>query len=250
MTMSVALQLTLSLLFLVANNASEESVNLCASGINASYVNYTTIASENCGCESKVCLQKCCQDGFYHYHFEDYSPVPQSICIKHNSTSFNVPIYKGEKKKYDWNNSFIVGMLQCGNAKWQYFKMNNSDPKAKFYIQENGSLYYPQSNRKIFNRDRYCVDEEDGLTIYLCYPNEGQVTTLEGRINSMGKTFFLFETLEGIKFMFLFFNTVTVEVPINREYINVHLKIKYYASLLNAFVLLDILEIRYYLEAF
>ncbi|XP_018567315.1 probable G-protein coupled receptor Mth-like 10 isoform X2 [Anoplophora glabripennis] len=185
-TMSVILLLTLPLLFLSSSSASNESVNLCSSDTNVSYNSYTTARTENCGCENKVCLRKCCQNGFYHHHVEYYTITPESICRKHNSTSFAVPIYEGEKKKYDWNNSFVVGMLHCGNAKWQYFKMNNSNPKHKFYVQENGSLYFPQSIGKIFNKDRYCVDEEDGLTVYLCYPNKGQVTTLEGEINSIG----------------------------------------------------------------
>ncbi|KAJ8915752.1 hypothetical protein NQ315_004564 [Exocentrus adspersus] len=163
--------------YLVINNknsyvsARDEHVSLCASGVNVTYENYTVNESKNCKCKNETkCVRKCCQSGFYHYHYEDGGGIFESVCIKHNFTSFSVPIYEGTTKKYNVSDGFIIGTLQCvGNRGWKYFKMNNSNPREAFYIQENGTLYYPASKRKIYSNSKYCVDEEDGLTAYLCY---------------------------------------------------------------------------------
>ncbi|KAJ8973807.1 hypothetical protein NQ317_013597 [Molorchus minor] len=54
--------------------------------------------------------------------------------------------------------------------------MDKDRPIEKAYVQGNGSLYYPASRRKFYGNDRYCVDEANGLTIYLCYTPEDPKT--------------------------------------------------------------------------
>lgn len=160
------LLLILKSLFVYSN--TEESINLCTSS-DVGYENYNESKTEICGCELRhSCVRKCCQSGFHHFHNES----PQhgffvSMCVRKNTTNFTVPIHDGLRQVYV-EDKFMVGMLDCKNEGWQYFKMNNDDPRQKFYIQRNGSLYYPFYD-KIYSNDRYCVDEKDGLTAYLCF---------------------------------------------------------------------------------
>lgn len=158
-----------------SQNESEGVIDLCADSDDLS--NYTTGRNDACGCaEPDLCVRKCCKPGFYHFHEEDpYVGKFVSVCTRLMNVTeenFTVPVYDGLREVFLVKDRFMIGMLNCHNPKWQYFKMNNYDPKERVYIQKNGSLYFPEVN-KIYSMDRYCVDEEDGLTFYLCYTPEG-----------------------------------------------------------------------------
>ncbi|XP_018569773.1 G-protein coupled receptor Mth2-like [Anoplophora glabripennis] len=166
----------------------QESINLCTN-IEVDYENYTDSRTQLCGCEQMhSCVRKCCQSGFHHFHNE--SPehgfsVSRCHRVRTNSTNFTVPIYDGFKQVY-LEHKFMVGMLDCKNKEYQYFKMSNVDSRQKFYIQKNGSLYYPFYNR-MYSNDRYCIDEKDGLTAYLCFLPRGPVAHSERMIYVLAK---------------------------------------------------------------
>lgn len=182
----------LLLLLMLANTSvgsdSEESINLCTSA-EVDYENYTSSRTQLCGCEqTHSCVRKCCQTGFHHFHNE--SPhhgfyVSRCDRVRTNFTYFSVPIYNGIKQVYQ-EDKFMVGMLNCKNKDYQYFKMSNADPRQKFYIQQNGSLYYPFYN-KMYSNDRYCVDEKEGLTAYLCFSPRNSVSRIERILHVLGK---------------------------------------------------------------
>ncbi|KAJ8915751.1 hypothetical protein NQ315_004563 [Exocentrus adspersus] len=164
--------LVVTIIFVITNSDTEDIVDLCSATTDDLY-NYTTTRSESCDCErNDLCIRKCCKPGFYHFHDEDLrSDLYVSVCIRkpnNSAKTFKVPVYDGIRKKYEIRDKFKIGILNCSNTKWQYFKLNKSDPNENVYVQKNGSLYYPHA-KKMYNIDRYCVDEEDGLTVYLCY---------------------------------------------------------------------------------
>lgn len=190
--MKVLLTLSLAVLNIASDvSVAENVIDLCSSSSN--YENYTTNLTQNCGCEkTRVCIRKCCQKGFYLQHYENpFENVFESFCIRNESDSFNVPIYNRRENVYNLTieDNFMIGMLECGNDDWQYFKMNNSDKMERTYIQENGSLYYPTSRYKIYDSSRYCVDEQDGLTIFLCYTNIKPGVYVSRIVNSVGNNF-------------------------------------------------------------
>lgn len=169
-------------------------VDLCAkNNSNISYDEYNTLKSTPCDCkESNHCIRKCCQFGFFHNFTRDDNK--DGKCIRNASIkiyNYTVTLYEGTTKKLD-TNIFLVGMLNCNNTDmtYQYFKMNNMDPNEKFYLQTNGSLYYPNSHRKYYNNDRFCVDEEDGLSVYLCYSPETKEKRVKRLVNSTGIVIF------------------------------------------------------------
>ncbi|XP_072397057.1 G-protein coupled receptor Mth2-like isoform X7 [Diabrotica undecimpunctata] len=161
----------LSLYRLIGSSSSE--LDLCDSTGSTDYTNYTSEITQNCGCiDNTTCIRKCCQLGFYLHHVEDsVLGIYESVCIKNESATlnFSVPIYVNESIIY-YETDFVIGMLGCNEGKlWRYFKMDNTNPSEKFYVQENGTLFYPQSTYKYYRNDRYCVDEDDGLSVFLCY---------------------------------------------------------------------------------
>ncbi|XP_018567275.1 G-protein coupled receptor Mth2-like [Anoplophora glabripennis] len=188
--MKVLLVLSFAVLNIASDNSAEEDViNMCSN--SSSYESYTKNITQNCGCEkNRPCIRKCCQKGFYLQHYEDaFENVFESVCIKKESHSFNLPIYTRRENIYNLTleDNFMIGMLNCENDDWQYFKMNNSDIRERVYIQENGSLYYPASRYKIYDSSRYCVDEEDGLTIILCYTSTQPSVCALRIVNSVGR---------------------------------------------------------------
>lgn len=187
--MKVLLALSIVIVNVAGDGVSEETIDLCSNTSN--YESYTRNITRNCGCgETRACVRKCCQKGFYLHHSEDvYENVYESVCIKKNdSDSFTVPIYNRREKAFDLtlDDDFLIGMLDCGNDGWQYFKMNNSNTKERFYIQKNGSLYYPYSRYKFYDNSRYCIDEQDGLTAFLCYTPQHPSKSVSIFINSIG----------------------------------------------------------------
>ncbi|XP_018567276.1 uncharacterized protein LOC108907922 [Anoplophora glabripennis] len=187
--MKVLLALSFAVLNIASDNsAAEDVIDLCSNFSN--YESYTKNITQNCGCEkTRPCIRKCCQKGFYLQHYEDaFENVFESVCIKKESHSFNVPICSRRENIYNLTveDNFMIGMLDCKNDDWQYFKINNSDITERVYIQENGSLYYPASRYKIYDSSRYCVDEEDGLTVFLCYTNTKPSVYVSRIVNSVG----------------------------------------------------------------
>lgn len=170
-------------------SSDSDNPDLCNKDYSLDYDSYITTRSEQCDCvDPKYCVRKCCQYGFSHVHTEDPTTATiKSTCVRsHKSRNFTVPVYRLYSKQYNLE-KFMVGMLECGNAMfWQYFKMNNSDPIEKTYIQENGSLFYPSSSIKIYQNDRYCVDEADGFSVYLCYTPESPDKLLRILVNVTG----------------------------------------------------------------
>lgn len=171
-----------------AQNDTEELIDLCVDSDDLN--NYTTSINDDCGCtKPNLCVRKCCKPGFYHYHDEDpHVGKFISVCTRmrnSNYENFTVPVFDGLREAFRLKDKFIIGMLNCGNPQWQYFKMNNYDPKERVYIQKNGSLYFPEVN-KIYSTDRYCVDEEDGLTFYLCYTPERKSKVVSRLLTSTG----------------------------------------------------------------
>ncbi|XP_018567316.1 probable G-protein coupled receptor Mth-like 10 isoform X3 [Anoplophora glabripennis] len=156
-----------------ADNSTEELIDMC--GDTDGVPSYTTNEIDTCGCTTaELCLRKCCKSGFYHFHDEDaFTGKFVSVCtrMENSSETFSVPVYDGLRNVSEFKDKFVIGMLNCNNPQWQYFKMDNLNPKERVYVQKNGSLYYPGVNR-MYGIDRYCVDEEDGLTFYLCYTPE------------------------------------------------------------------------------
>lgn len=168
---------------------SETLFDLCAKNNRESnYSEYSTVISSSCDCsDAKKCIRKCCRFGFYHNFTRDDNK--DSRCIKNDTitfSNFSVDIYK-QSRRISKTNVFVIGMLNCNNTmKYQYFKMNNRDPSEKYYLQNSGLLYYPNSKRKFYSNDRYCVDEEDGLTVYLCYTPENPQKGVSRLLNSTG----------------------------------------------------------------
>lgn len=170
------------------------TVELCDKSGMTEYQNYTAENTEPCDCDDyRFCLRKCCQHGYYHNRIENHRYNKfEGVCLKNTNSSsaelFSVPVYNGTVLVGQIN-KYIIGMLQCNNTQtpYQYFKMSNSNPKEKYYVQFNGSLYYPSSNRKIYDNRRFCVDEEEGLSVYLCYSPERLDTYLERKVSASGK---------------------------------------------------------------
>ncbi|XP_018569888.1 G-protein coupled receptor Mth2-like [Anoplophora glabripennis] len=153
---------------------NNDTLNLCRNAtVNVDYENYTDASIQNCGCENQeTCIRKCCQIGFFYYQDEDPDATSyKSVCSKHESNAFSVPVYDGEQKVRDVTENFLIGMLNCSDTNVLYVKLNSTEPNRIFYVQNNGSLYYPYYDL-ILSNERYCVDESDGLGAYLCFEPE------------------------------------------------------------------------------
>lgn len=168
----------------------DELIDLCANNNHKiDYNEYNTLKYTNCGCtDTYHCIRKCCQFGFFlNFTRNDNKDAK---CVRNNSihfSNFSVILYDGTRKVAKTNH-FITGMLICNNTNMihQYFKMNNQDPNEKVYLQSNGSLYFPNSKRKFYNNERYCVDEEDGLSVYLCHTPENPQRQVSRLVSSAG----------------------------------------------------------------
>ncbi|XP_050514676.1 G-protein coupled receptor Mth2-like isoform X10 [Diabrotica virgifera virgifera] len=179
--------LLLSFYRLIGTASSE--LDLCDVTGSTDYTNYTSEITQNCGCidnDNTTCIRKCCQLGFYHHHVEEprYG-IYESVCIKNESASlnFSVPIYNNESIVY-YETDFVIGMLGCNEGEfYRYFKLNNTDPSEKFYVQENGTLFFKSKN-KYYSNDRFCVDEDEGLSVFLCYSSPNP--SLLQRLNKIG----------------------------------------------------------------
>lgn len=171
-------------------HCEDATVDLCVkNNSDIDYSEYTTMKSSSCDCKNmSQCIRKCCQYGFFHNFTREDNE--DGKCIRNNSmsfTNFTVSLYELSSKISE-TNVFIIGMLNCNNSntKHQYFKMNNHDPNEKYFLQTNGYLYYPKSQKMFYSNDRYCVDEEDGLSVYLCYTPENSQKVVSRLLNSTG----------------------------------------------------------------
>lgn len=184
---SVRLLLLIFLKEVCGESTHYDSVDLCErNNSHLPYNEYDSLKTSLCDCSTQQCLRKCCRPGYYHNFTRDDNR--DARCIRNTSVSvshFSVTVFEGTKE-HSVTHVFIVGMLRCNNTNMipQYFKMDNSDPNEKYYLQTNGTLYFPKSKYKFYSNDRFCVDEDDGLTIYLCYTDVGYDN--DGIINILG----------------------------------------------------------------
>lgn len=100
------------------------------------------------------CVRKCCENGYVFY---------KKKCNKNNSTApFVVPVY---------NNKSLIGTISR-SAKFNVKPMNCTVYKLKttstYFLQENGSLWV-QNYATLYTNDLYCLDEANGVTVYLCF---------------------------------------------------------------------------------
>lgn len=178
----------------VHTTTSDKFINLCVKNdSNVGYSEYNTLKASSCDCEdSKRCIRKCCQFGFSHNFTRDDNK--DGRCIRNDNivafNNFSVILYKGTVKSSE-TNVFLIGMLNCNNTNmiYQYFKFNHSDPNEKYFLQTDGTLYYPHSRRKFYKNDRFCVDEGDGLSVYLCYTPDSPQRQVLRMVNSTGIKF-------------------------------------------------------------
>lgn len=182
----------------VHGEISEKFVDLCVRDNNqVDYSEYSTLNSSFCNCARRdQCIRKCCRFGFFHNFTRDDNEDGRCIRNKNNSfNNFSVSLYKGKVKTSE-TNSFLIGMLNCNNTNmmYQYFKLNNWDPNEKYFLQANGTLFYPNSKRKFYSNDRFCVDEEDGLSVYLCYTPDSPQKTVSRLVNTTGIVILSFPT--------------------------------------------------------
>ncbi|CAH2002603.1 unnamed protein product [Acanthoscelides obtectus] len=167
---------------------TERALNLCSKN-TTTYDMYTTPNLTKCGCGAGICVRKCCQHGFYHPYDEfPTGGITEAFCQRNNSYSghaFSIPIFNFTDLVY-YADTFSIGMLTCNeNEPQRYFKMNNSNPEETYLIQSNGSLYFLSRNL-FYAPDRFCVDEQDGMSVYLCYTIDAtNFYNLSGMIISM-----------------------------------------------------------------
>uniref|UniRef100_A0AAR5PP33 G-protein coupled receptors family 2 profile 2 domain-containing protein n=1 Tax=Dendroctonus ponderosae TaxID=77166 RepID=A0AAR5PP33_DENPD len=153
-----------------------ESVDFCRETSNATF--YRDLKVENCGCDSSVCIRKCCKDGFYL--------SPNKTCrAKNTSEFFEFPLYK-EKTQFIRNVSlqtnFTVGVLPC-----QYYQLNISDRLDEFFVQETGTLWMPhQKCGTVYENTDYCVDEKNGFSVFLCFPTTTDAAKIAFKLNASG----------------------------------------------------------------
>ncbi|ENN75560.1 hypothetical protein YQE_07903, partial [Dendroctonus ponderosae] len=154
-----------------------ESVDFCRETSNATF--YRDLKVENCGCDSSVCIRKCCKDGFYL--------SPNKTCrAKNTSEFFEFPLYK-EKTQFIRNVSlqtnFTVGVLPC-----QYYQLNISDRLDEFFVQETGTLWMPhQKCGTVYENTDYCVDEKNGFSVFLCFPTTTDAAKIAFKLNASGR---------------------------------------------------------------
>lgn len=138
-----------------------------------------------CLCNIQRCVRKCCAIGST-FSTENYT------CVKsdHDLTDdFQIPVYNKTNKIIiqDPNNyfKFIVGKYCTYGA---FLLDPDSYNEEKFYLQYNGSLYFPNGVSKYYdNQEDYCIDFSDNsnLTIVLeCLPTP--VSNPAGTANAIG----------------------------------------------------------------
>lgn len=139
------------------------ALNLCSKEnlMNTSYLAKAQ-REQNCGCV--FCIRRCCKPGFIY---------KRRYCYANSSEVLNVSVYRNKtnlaKVLENSYENFIVGVPKC-----QMFKLNF--PEEKFYIQDDTKAVWVPLYNKFYNNSRYCVDEFNGFTPYLCFTSTSRTT--------------------------------------------------------------------------
>ncbi|CAG9856139.1 unnamed protein product [Phyllotreta striolata] len=191
--MSIATNVLLLTLCLLEPVKYATPLDLCDLSGTAVYANYTSDVTSSCGCgDGTKCLRKCCQLGFYLHHDEypiDNRIVEETVCVRNASAplDFKVPVYRKRHFKRYQDDGFMVGLLPCNKGqRWKFFQINSSDPREEVFVQEDGVLYYPRSKRRFYANDRFCVDERDGFSVFLCYSSKHQEVVTVWKVSVAG----------------------------------------------------------------
>lgn len=132
------------------------------------------VSEQNCGCSS--CIRRCCKPGY------TYS---QRYCHANSNDTLLVPVYRNKLILVDTLfeiENFVVGVPDCVMFRLDY-------PDEEFFIQNEGKDVWVPMYNQFYNNSRYCVDEMNGFTPFLCFSSltrgtEGQ-TVHES--NTLGK---------------------------------------------------------------
>ncbi|XP_023018887.2 G-protein coupled receptor Mth2 isoform X6 [Leptinotarsa decemlineata] len=157
MTITLTFEIILSFVLIISCEAS--SKDLCKFGDGAIGETYVSrdVPPQNCGCDPELCVRKCCKMGYF---------LRRSICTRNSSSSFKAPVFTnktnflGEIANVE---GFLIGIIDC-----QVFKLDKSKPTDQYYVQDDGRLWVP-SFQTFYENDRYCIDELDGLTAFVCF---------------------------------------------------------------------------------
>lgn len=142
--------------------------------INASYA--VEIQNErNCGCVS--CIRRCCKPGFIY---------KQKYCYGNSTYSLNLSLYADKdvfvRRLENNGEHFIVGPPKCVMFKLKF-------PQDEFYIQESSKDVWVPKYKKFYNSNRYCVDEQNGLTPLLCFSDQKQtIQSAEQNVQNLYST--------------------------------------------------------------
>lgn len=78
--------------------------------------------------------------------------------------------------------AFLVGVPDCVLFRLDF-------PTEEFYIQSDSKNVWVPTYNKFYNSDRYCVDELNGFTPFLCFTNATQTGYIT-ESNTVGKNFY------------------------------------------------------------
>lgn len=110
---------------------------------------------QNCGCEP--CIRRCCKPGFTY---------KMRFCYGNSTDKLNIPLYTNKtnlvKVLDDSYEHFVVGVPKCLMFRLSY-------PEEGFYIQERTKDVWIPKFEKFYNSSRYCLDELNGFTPFLCF---------------------------------------------------------------------------------
>lgn len=167
------------LLFLVLFNELSKSMNICTRENFNKVSSYfaRNVSEQNCGCQR--CIRRCCKPGFTYR---------QQFCYGNSNESLTVPVYTNMTilvNVLSGIENFVVGTPDCVLFRLDF-------PSEEFYIKnDNKDVWVPQYNR-FYNSNRYCVDELNGFTPFLCFTSiirqEPEGLTLD-ETDTLGKNF-------------------------------------------------------------
>lgn len=154
-------------------------MELCSSEIFTQNFSYfaSNFSDQNCGCNS--CIRRCCKPGFvYRQQFCYYNSSDFLKVSVYTNTTVLVNILSGIE-------NFLIGVPNC-----VLFRLNY--PSEEFYIQSESKDVWVPTYNKFYNSNRYCVDELDGFTPFLCFNVERN--SFDGNVvktNTLGKKFYI-----------------------------------------------------------
>lgn len=183
------------------NEVFQTVMDLCS---RESYIEdflYSTrnVSDQNCGCYS--CIRRCCKPGFIYRN---------QFCYNNSSDNLVVPIYKNRTILVNVLSNiepFSVGVPNC-----VMFRLNF--PDEEFYIQNDSKDVWVPTYNKFYNSNRYCVDELNGFTPFLCFSSSTRQSDDQHvtQLNTLGKN------INSPKFniIIFFLNSLTLEIHINK----------------------------------